>query len=86
MEMMNLLLVIFGLSTIYLFYKANTKSYSSLRKKEATRYFEGSVVNEQETFKERTYTHGLAFVVDKKTGQKKFKKQAKMCDSALLYS
>lgn len=86
MEIMNILIIVFGLYTIYLFVKANTKTYSPLRRKEAERYFNGSVVNTQKTFKERMYTNGLAFVTDKKTGKYKFKKQAKMCDTALLYS
>lgn len=65
---------------------ANLKKYSPLRSKEAVRYFNGSVIDKNGLYKERTYTHGLALAKDKKSGTVKFKKQAKMCDTALLYS
>lgn len=86
MEYIDLLSMAFAILTIVLFVRANTKKYSPLREKEAERYFNGSVVNANATYKERTYTHGLALVKDPKNGSVKFKKQAKMCDTALLYS
>jgi len=86
MEFNDILFGIFAALTITFFVVANTKKYSPLRKKEAKRYFDGSIINANETYKERVYTHGLALVKDKKSGEVKFKKQAKMCDSALLYS
>lgn len=85
MEFIDISLVVFALFTIILFIKANTKVYSTLRKKEARRYFNGSPVNKEESYKERNYTHGLALVKNAK-GDFRFKKQAKMCDTALLYS
>lgn len=77
---------IFGILTVYWFYIAYSKTYSRIRKKEAERYFNGSVVNKSKSYKERTYEHGLALARDEETGKYKFKKQAKMCDTALLYS
>ena len=62
MEFIDISLILFALLTIILFVKANIEAYSSLRKKEAERYFNGSIVNIEESYKERNYTHGLALV------------------------
>ena len=51
--------------------------------KEANRYFRGSIDDKDKLYKSRMYNNGLA--VTKKDGKYKFYKQAKMCDSALIY-
>ncbi len=86
MELNDIYMMMLLLLVVMLFIKANTKRYSYLREAEAERYFNGSIVDSNELYKERTYTHGLALVKDKTTNTYKFKKQAKMCDTALLYS
>ena len=87
MIIVNLATVLFLGLSVYYFILAYNKKYSPLRRKEAERYFNGSVVddNDKEFYKERTYTKGLALSKNKKDGSVSFKKQAKMCDTAILY-
>ncbi len=70
------LMVISGLYTIYLFFKPS-KKHPKWREIEAERYFNGSVGPEN-PYETESRTHGLAFTYDKKTGKKRFKKQSKM--------
>ncbi len=86
MQFIDWVLLVFSIITVISFVVTSIKTYSTSRLKEAERYFNGSIVDKNEHFKERTYTHGLALVKDKNSGTYKFKKQAKMCDTALLYS
>lgn len=81
----NIILFIFIVITVYLFYKANTKKYNKFRQKEAERYFEGSIVDKDKKYEERTHSIGLTLCKDKKSDKYTFKKQAKISDTALLY-
>lgn len=71
--------------SLFFFISARNKKYSLLRREESKRYFSGSVVddNDNELYKERNYTKGLS--LSKDGDGISFKKQAKMCDTAILY-
>ncbi|WP_457596855.1 hypothetical protein [Hydrogenimonas sp.] len=73
--------------SIFCFVLEYNKKYSLLRRKEAERYFNGSIVNDDDGgfYKERNYTKGLSLSKDKDGKSFSFKKQAKMCDTAILY-
>jgi len=86
MELSELIFTASLLFSLWLLYKANTKKYTPLRQQEAERYFNGSVVNATKSYRQRTFTHGISLAKDQKTKKHTFKKQAKMCDTALLYS
>jgi hypothetical protein len=74
------------LLTLISFTKAYFKKYSQFRRSEAERYFNGSLLNNYDNnHKERLHTNGLALIKNK-NGEFVFRKQSKICDTALLYS
>lgn len=83
---MDTIILLFIIITILMFVFSGRKEYSKLRQKEAARYFGGSLISQGDgEYEERIYTNGIAMVIDPKTKKPSFKKQAKMCDAALLY-
>jgi len=73
--------------SVFYFISVYHRKYSLLRKKEAERYFSGSVVEMDDPgfYKSRNYTKGLSFAKEKKSGEYTFNKQAKICDTGILY-
>lgn len=86
MSFINFILTIFSLLTFISFFKVYFKKYSKFRISESKRYFNGSLINNCDNhFNERLHTNGLALIRNK-NGKFVFKKQSKICDTALLYS
>jgi hypothetical protein len=85
MIFINTVLVFFSVLTLILFIKASLKKYSDFRRVEAARYFNGSLVKENDVFvKERSHTFGLTLSKNE-LGQMVFRKLSKICDKGLLY-
>ena len=58
---------------------------STFEYKEAKRYLFGfNEVDDNWSSRGRVYTQGIALIEDKKTGKKRFVKQAELCDIGIL--
>jgi hypothetical protein len=67
----------------YILYKRVTRD--SFEVQEAKRYLVGfNEVDENWSSNGRVYTNGIALIEDKKTGEKRFIKQAELCDIGIL--
>ena len=72
------ILVIFG------FYLTRSRK-KTFEYEEAKRYlFKFNKVDDNWSSRGRVYTQGVALIEDKKTGEKKFIKQAELCDIGIL--
>ena len=84
MEVSLFFAVFFGILSIYFTIRTMRKKTHPSLIKEANRYFRGSVVkNEDKLYESRVYSTGLACVEE--NGKYKFYKQAKWCDTGLIY-
>jgi len=62
-----------------------SKKISLFQLKEAKRYFKNfNEIDNEWSSHGKVYTNGISLLVDKKTGKKKFIKQAEVCDMGIL--
>jgi hypothetical protein len=81
----GLVVLVIGLSLILFSVSSFKSSKDSFEVKESKRYFFGfNEIAENWSSNGRVFCTGLALIEDKKTGKKKFIKQAELCDIGIL--